>query len=121
MRARQRGPRYVVEPLAPPVIWIVYFMVVYLFAEGACVMGWATKRWAGLPGVSAVTVLVTLLACASIAYFTFRSWHRWRDGGAEQATGSQTRSLGLMGFLSGLLFLLATLSVGLPALLMRPC
>lgn len=119
--ARRLGPGYLVEPLAPPVIWIAYFMVVYLFAEAACAAGWSGIEALGLSGVSLVTIAVTIGTAALIGYFTWRSWRRWQNPAAGSAMERQTRSLGLIGFLSGLLFMVATIAVGLPAMVLQPC
>lgn len=119
--ARQLGPGYLVDPMAPPVIWMAYFMAVYLFAEAACAAGWSGMEALGLSGVSLVTIAVTIGSTALIGYFTWRSWRRWRHPDAASAMKQQTKSLGLIGFLSGLLFMMATIAVGLPAMVLQPC
>lgn len=122
MREPQKvGPGYVFEPLAPAVIWIAYFMVVYLFAEAACTYDF--ERWDtfGLDGVSVFTLAATLAAVGAIGYFTVRGWKQWRHTEPDSPMGSQTRALGLMGLVSGLIFIVATISLGLPALVIQPC
>lgn len=113
-------PSYVLVPLAPAILWIVYFMVVYLYAEAACVFGWDQPSWFGLHGVSAVTVLVTVGATGAVTYYSVRSWQMFR-GSHGSRDEQMSRSLGLLGVISGFVFVVATIAVGLPAILHSPC
>lgn len=112
--ARQGGKTpgwsYLLAPLAPAIIWIVYFMIVYLYAEAGCAFGWDQPSWFGLHGVTVVTGLATIVSLAAIAYYTSSSWRRFRRPDDRNQT-QMTRSLGLLGLVLGLIFVAATIAV----------
>lgn len=101
--------------LAGPVIWYLYFWLVYLVAEAGCTAGGVQVL--GLPAVSVLTVAATILAVAAIAMLTLIGRRRLSPG---QDDGTQQPLL-LAGYLMGMLFIVATLFVGVPATLMSPC
>lgn len=117
--------------LAGPVIWMAHFMAVYLVIEAACAGSAGDSQVLGLPVLSFVTLVATAVAVAAIAATTTVSYRAWRaqerrfDGAAgddpEQADATRDRSLTFAGFLLGLLFALAVLYVGVPALWLSPC
>ena len=115
------GLGYLLEPIAPPIIWISYFMVVYLVAEAGCAMEMPGGGVLGLQGVNVITIVATLASIVVIGFFTLRSWRRLTLADSEAASASQDRSLGLMGVLSGAFFIVASIYVGVPALVMAPC
>lgn len=115
------GLGYLLEPIAPPIIWISYFMVVYLIAEAGCAIEMGGELLLGLQRVNVITIVATLLSTGAISFFTLRSFRRFRRADREATSASQDRSLGLMGVLSGTFFILASLYVGVPALVMAPC
>ena len=116
-----RGLGYLLEPIAPPIIWISYFMIVYLVAEAGCAMDLMGDVQTGIQGVNVITIVATLLSAGAIGFFTLRSWRRFKRADNEGSSPSQDRSLALMGVLSGTFFIVASLYVGLPALVMAPC
>ena len=109
------------QPLAGPVIWLVYFFVVYLATETACFSDWAGLEVWGLAAIDLVVLVVTVLAMVAIGIFARRSWLRWKHPTGTGRVEGQDRVLGLGGFLMGLLFAVATFAVGLPALLVPTC
>ncbi len=99
-------PRWVWLFLAGPVIWYFYFWVVYLAAEAGCAADTgALVTW--------VTIGMTGATIVAIAYYT------WRAGRAAGEKGA--RPLIKAGYLIGGIFLVATLFVGVPALVLHPC
>ena len=115
--------------LAGPVIWASHFMVVYLVAEAVCAAG-TDVRVLGLHVLSTVTLVATGVALVVTAVTTVAAYRRWRRSGigwdadaAPDAGGvaEQEGRLALAGFLLGILFALAVLFVGLPALALEPC
>lgn len=113
MTERPTGNRFVPHWtwlfLAGPVIWYLYFWVVYLVAEAGCaadaqvLVTWVTL---GLTGV-------TLLA---ITYHALRSARE-----STETENDDIRSLVRAGLLMGGFFLVASLFVGVPALVLQPC
>lgn len=113
---RQEGSSLVAAAL-PAIVWIVHFMVVYLYGEAACALGWSEPSWLGLHGAAWVTLVATAVAVVVIGYSTGRSWLAYRR--ASDVTTS--RSLPLVGLVNGPLFIAATLAVGLSALWVDAC
>jgi hypothetical protein len=100
------SPRWVWLFLAGPVIWYFYFWIVYLAAEAGCVADTgALVTW--------VTVGMTGATMVAIAYYTWRA--------ARDAGGQSSRPLVKVGYVMGGFFLVATLFVGVPALVLQPC
>jgi hypothetical protein len=119
--------------LAGPTIWFLHFLAVYLVTEAVCTLGEdAGGRWLGLPTVSGYTLAATAVAVVTMAGSTTASYRRWRaeerarrsaDGdGSDAAAGrGKDRALAFAGFLLGVLFVVAVLMVGLPAIWLSPC
>lgn len=115
--------------LAGPSIWMAHFFAVYLPAEALC-QGDVEAEVLGVPAVSVLTLGATALALAATARTTQLAHRRWRSaGGGWEASQDATPSpgaaardhdgeLALAGFLLGVLFALAILFVGLPALVL---
>lgn len=110
---RRLIPRWTWLFLGGPVLWYVYFWVVYLAAEAGCVAE------IGLL-VIWVTVVLTSLTILGIAYY---AWRSLQEVGVTRVTGGHgsVRSLVRAGVLLGGVFAAATLSVGIPALVIQPC
>lgn len=117
--------------LAGPTIWIAHFMAVYLLAEALCHAD-VDARLLGLPVLATLTLLATVVAVVAMGFTTWRAYRRWRnaDVGWNAQSATSTRQpgapehdaeLALAGFLLGVLFLVALLYVGLPALVLDPC
>ncbi len=110
-----------ITPVAPAIVWIVHFFAVYLIAEARCSLELMELEMLGAPGASVVTVALTLLAIGVIVGFGVGSWRRWSLRGEGSDVVEQGRVLGLLGMISGAVFALATLAVGLPVLFLPPC
>lgn len=104
------GWSYLLVPFAPAIIWIVYFMIVYLYAEAGCAFGWDEPAWFGLHGVTVVTAVATVVSLAAIAYYTSTSWRRFRHPNDHSDT-EMTRALGLLGLVLGMIFIPATIAI----------
>lgn len=118
--------------LAGPTIWFAHFMLVYLVAEAVCVGGRPDRELWGMPLVSTVTVVATVAAVVAIAAFTAVAYRRWRqdealvDGQGDDeeelaAAVGRDRALAFAGFVLGVLFVVAVLYTGAPALWLTPC
>lgn len=109
-----------VSPVASPIIWMTYFFVVYLIAEARCSISLFEFEILGAPAASVLTIVFTVLAVMMILGFGAGSWRRWRRRGATDVA-EQGRMLGLLGVVSAVIFVIATLSVGVPVLFLPAC
>lgn len=109
-----------VSPVASPIIWMTYFFVVYLIAEARCSISLFEFEILGAPAAFILTIVFTILAVMMILGFAAGSWRRWRRRGATDVA-EQGRVLGLLGVVSALIFVIATLSVGVPVLFLPAC
>jgi hypothetical protein len=105
-----------VQLLVGPVLWISHFMVVYLFAEAACVARESDAL--PVPGSSSIvpvvvvaTVVAAALTAAATAW-TLRTARRSRGDAAAMAWA---------GTLLAAMSVVAILAVGLPAAALDPC
>lgn len=112
--------------LAGPTIWFTHFMLVYVLTEVLC------KPFDGAPGasevplVSVLTIVATIvfaLAAATGAVLAHRRWRRWRLAarGNDERASTQGESLVFAGFLLGMLFSIAVVFTGAPAVVLQPC
>lgn len=105
---RPLGPRWTWLFLAGPTIWYLYFWVAYLAAEAGCAAdAGAVVTWVTI-GLSGGTMV-------ALAYHTSRA-RRTRHQHVS-SSGSLMRA----GFLMGAFFVLVTLFVGFPAVVLQPC
>lgn len=95
-------------------IWYLFFWVVYLMAEAACVSTLAFTETAGLPTVSLITIALTLITAIPVVWFMVRAFRLSEDDSPHHA-------LVKAGGILGISFFVATVFVGLPALFFRPC
>jgi hypothetical protein len=111
---RLHPDRWIVLFLAGPVAWYLFFWVVYLMAEAACVSSLAFTETAGIPTVSFITLALTLVSAVPVVWFMFRALRRSQDESPHQP-------LVLAGAILGISFFVATVFVGLPAFFFSPC
>lgn len=107
--------------LAGPVVWYLYFWVVYLIAEAGCSEAFPDLAFLGASLVSIATIIATAVAGALIVYYMVKAY-RQLDGpltsSGDVARGS---SFLVLGVILGFIFLVATFFVGLPALFLEVC
>ncbi|MGH8926214.1 MAG: hypothetical protein ACRDWA_16525 [Acidimicrobiia bacterium] len=113
-RPRPQRDRWVVLFLAGPVIWYLFFWVVYLIAEAACVSSLAFTATADVPTLSLITIALTVLSATAVVWFMVSAFR-------QANLDSPHQSLVLAGAILGVSFFIATVFVGLPALFFRPC
>lgn len=101
--------------LSGPVIWIMHFWVVYLWAEAGCV---TPQRIMGFSSVAIVTILATVVAVGAIILFGLRTNRAFQQADTR---GDHRRLLYYLGLLLSGMSVVATLFVGLPALFLEPC
>ncbi|MBW3645844.1 MAG: hypothetical protein KY441_10110 [Actinobacteria bacterium] len=115
--------------IAGPSIWMTHFFAVYLLAEAWCAVG-VDAKVLSLPLLSAVTLLATALAVVAAAVTTLLAYRRWRrtastshagDDQSSETEGGHDAQIALAGFLLGILFIVAVLFVGMPAVVLDPC
>lgn len=88
-------------------LWGAHFLVLYGFAALACARGWASERVWGIQLVPAVSVSLTVIACAALGVIMRRAWHGSKhsarsesDPSAERFMQSVTFALAALGFLA---------------------
>lgn len=117
--------RYWFVLLAGPVSFSVLFLAVYLLNELSCNLGYLLAPVAGLTVTAVISLLLTAVTLAIIAYAGFLAYAirgRERDEQDEQAGRTDnTYFIGLFGMLSNTLFMLLTLAIGAAVLFLRPC
>lgn len=99
------------------VVWIADFVVVYVFAALACARGFADARLLGLPIVTAVTLLASLLAGVITVWIGRRGYRLHSDPGLDE----HTRFIGFVTFAAGALALVALVLLVMPALTTSAC
>ncbi|HKZ19019.1 MAG TPA: hypothetical protein VJQ57_02805, partial [Acidimicrobiia bacterium] len=104
-----RPDRWIALFLAGPVIWYLFFWVVYLVAEAACVSTLAFTETGGVPTVSLITMALTLVTAIPVVWLMVRAFRKADDNAPYQA-------LIKAGGILGISFFVATVFVGLPAL-----
>lgn len=104
--------------LAGPVIWILHFWIVYLWAETACAAAIPSDAE---PSVAPLTAGVTVAAVAAIVAFGVRAASRARRSQESSDTSDPRRVLYLVGARLAALSVLATVFVALPAMVLHPC
>lgn len=115
--------------LAGPTIWFTYFILVYALAEVLCKPLAGDAGAAGLPLISIITVVATVVAAllaAAAAVVAYRRWQATRTAPDASAEDQERASMGgnalvLSGFLLSVLFTIAVVLTGAPALVLRPC
>lgn len=114
-RARsRRPPTWVVLFLAGPVIWYLHFWVVYLAAEAVCSGAGSAQEVAGAGWLSAFVIVTTAGAVALIAGLAVAARR------VDSRSGHRSE-LARSGAALGFVFAVATLFVGLPAIVLPPC
>ena len=110
-KSRHTVPGWAWLSLAGPTTWYLYFWVVDLAAEGGCRANTAAL-------VTWVTIGLTGASMVAIAYYAQPTslFRNPRGSGPDD----QDSLVGL-GLLLGVCFVVATLLVGVPALVLQPC
>ena len=107
----------------PAAIWTLYFAAVYSIQGVGCAVPLAEDP-GGSGTLWAVLLALTLAAIAGIAAVaagSYRAWRRW-DAAADRGARSERATFLAQGaLLNALLFLVATIWIGLPVLLFDPC
>ena len=107
--------------VGPPVLWSVHFVFVYSFVSLACLWGWGGVTLLGVGVIGWVVALATILVAAAIAVLGLRARRETAAPVLDDAPLHRQRfSARLAALISGL-FLVSTLLVGLPTLVLPPC
>lgn len=110
--------------ILPAAIWALYFAVVYSVQGAGCAATLESPGPSGFGPLWGILLAITLIAAATIAATGFWSWQTWRRVEPEadrDVAFERSTFLSLGTLLNALLFLVATLWIGLPALLFDPC
>ena len=98
-------------------VWIADFAFVYVFAAVACARGFADVSWFGVPIVTLMTLLASLLAGVATLLVVRQGYRLQRDG----ATDEHSRFIGFVTLASGGIALIALVLLVLPALVVSAC
>lgn len=104
-----------------PTVWSLYFAIVYAITAIDC------AKTGTLDIARLAIAVLTLVALALIGTITWRSWRQWDyltdyDYEHDKPTVEHRREfLGHAGFLLGVVSLVGTVFVALPALFIRSC
>jgi hypothetical protein len=106
--------KMIIYLLAPPILWSVHFLFVYVFVSLACLWTWDDISFLGVGAIEWVVALVTLGIGAAIALVGILAW---RIRGDTPGTAFLARMTVMISGLS----LFGTLFVGLPTLPTAAC
>lgn len=129
MTLRRLTPHYPLVAVALPMaVWALHFVVVYSLVGLGCEREILLQRFATLPLLIWVLLLVTVAALVLIAWLGWRAWRRWHAlGAAPQGAGPLPRAQPRERFMrlaTALLALLAFIAVAFtatPILMLLPC
>jgi hypothetical protein len=110
--------------ILPAAIWALYFAAVYSMQGAGCAAALESAGPKGFGPLRAILLALTLAAAAAIAATGLWSWHTWRRVRQEadrDVAFERSTFLSLGALLNALLFLVATIWIGLPVLLFDPC
>lgn len=117
--------------LLAPILWSVYFLAVYVLNSVACTKGFVGLTVLGFGIVPFSVTVATLLTLAAMLALAAVAWARFQpvrdaedhvhSGDPDLARLARRRFMALAGLLQAGLHILATLYVGLPALLVPEC
>lgn len=109
--------------LSGPLIWAAYFMAGYGLVEAVCKTGRVEAPLLGLPILSIVIVMLTLVSLLGTLYagaVAFRNWQQARRAEADRGN-ERTRFMTSAGLLLDALFAFTILLTSLPFLILRLC
>jgi hypothetical protein len=98
-------------------VWIADFVFVYGFAAVACARGFSDVSWFGVPIVTLMTLLASLVAGAVTVLIVRRGCRLHRREPADE----HARFIGFVTCASGGLALIALVLLALPALVVSAC
>jgi hypothetical protein len=98
-------------------VWIADFVFVYVFVAVACARGFADVSWFGVPIVTMMTLLASVIAGAATVLVVRRGYRLQRD----MATDEQSRFISFVTLASSGIALIALVLLVLPALVVSAC
>lgn len=114
--------------LWPPILWMGYFLVVYLFNEASCQLDfWRTPIWGRVTVYNLLALVVSLVVLLTLAHLGYRGWRLVQKkaeplpGVMAQATEERDRLIGLSTVMFTLFLALLTVGLALTFLVLSPC
>lgn len=109
-----------------PVLWFIWFLMIYAVQGAGCALGWDGPRFIGIDALRWVILLITVLELAVIVWFGARSYVAWRnvrergtdDGGSHL---DQSMFLAYAALLNAMLFGLASVWTAFALFAGDPC
>ncbi len=109
-----RTRRMIIQLLAPAVLWSLHFLFVYVFVSLACLWAWDGITFLGASVLKWIVALETFIIGAAIISVAVRSWR-------EREASPDLLFLARIAVMTSILFLFATLFVGLLTLPTAAC
>jgi hypothetical protein len=110
--------------ILPAAIWALYFAAVYAVQGAGCAVAFEAAGAAGFGPLWGILLALTLVAAAGIAataVWSYLTWRRLRPAPDRDVAYERSEFLSMGALLNALLFLVATIWIGLPVLLFDPC
>lgn len=111
--------------LAGPLVWALHMSVVYPVTSLACAWDWFPGTLAGMPGLQAFQLFVTIIAALVVAAAGFSAWANWRRLRADVPDDEPETALSpfgaFLGVLSNALFFVAIILSVVPIFTLSPC
>lgn len=111
--------------LTPPVLWALYFVAIYSIHGMVCAGGFegVLINVATLASVIVLITLIVFLGQAVVGYWAYRVWRNIarRPEADERDPLVRASFLTYAALLNAGLFMVATVWVGVPALMLEPC
>lgn len=123
---KQHFPASAVGFLIAPVLWFLYFIVIYSLQGVGCAMGLDENSIVGIATLRFMLAIVTLAALVAIAVSGVWSWKSWKNllhelEEVEHQVHNYSAFLAYGALLHAGLFFVATLWIGIPILLTDAC
>lgn len=106
--------KMIIYLLAPPILWSVHFLFVYVFVSLACLWTWAELSFLGLGVIEWGVALMTLTIGTAIIVIGLQGWRRRPDA-------PRLVFLARITVMMSAIFLFAILFIGLLTLPAAPC
>lgn len=123
--SRPGFPATVTGLLSTPIIWAIYFVLIYSLQGIACAGG-LEGSVAGIGTLTLNIVAATVIALAGqaiLGFWMYRAWQSLQRNAELKSSEPLMRAsfLALVGWLNAILFFVATVWIGIPALMLDPC
>lgn len=109
--------------LTPPILWALYFVLIYSTHGAGCAAGMrqGLADFGPLSLLLGASTLIAVALQAAVGVLAYRAWRRIKHHNKDSDPDSQASFLAYTAFLNAALFFVATIWIGLPILILEPC